>query len=72
VLAVGFGAVEVTHDGEQVWVGDDESKTVADVDRWVADKPGDWRITYTGPMSEETYQRQDNRWVLVWRGLGFA
>lgn len=71
-LAVGFGQVAVDRDGEHVWSGDDEEKHVADAERWARETPGDWRITFLGPMSEELYQRQDAGWVLVWRGMGFA
>lgn len=71
-LAVGFGTVAVTRDGDTVWSGDDEAKRVADAEQWARDTPGDWRILFSTWSSDELYQRQDDGWVLVWRGMGFA
>jgi hypothetical protein len=74
-LNVGFGAVEVTRDGEPVWFHagrSDTRKRVAHMELRARETPGDWRIRFIGAMSEELYQRQPTGWVLVWRGFGFA
>lgn len=47
-------------------------KRVAHAELWARDTPGDWRILFSGPLSEPLYQRQDVGWVLVWHGFGFA
>lgn len=73
MLAVGFGAVTVTRDGEVVWAGDSEKKRVAHFELKARETPGDWRIRFESAMSEVRYQRQgDSAWVLVFRGMGFA
>lgn len=78
-LSVGFGAVTVERDDQPVWHGGmhearrpNKQKRVAHVELWARDTPGDWRIRFDTPMSEELYQRQPQGWVLVWRGFGFA
>lgn len=71
-LAVGFGAVEVTRDGETVWAGDSLKKRLAHAELWARETPGDWRVTFNAPMSERMYQRKPEGWVLVWNGFGFA
>lgn len=73
VCAVGCGAVTVTRDGEGVWSGDSEKKRLAHFELRARETPGDWRIRFESAMSEVLYQRQgDARWVLTFRGPGFA
>lgn len=71
-LAVGFGSVEVTRDGQRVWSGDSERKRLAHAELWARETPGDWRVRFVSPLSETLYQRKADGWVLVWRGFGFA
>jgi hypothetical protein len=78
-LYVGFGMVTVTRDGERVWQGGiheprraSHTKRVAHMELRARETPGDWRIRFDRPLSEELYQRQPDGWVLVWRGMGFA
>lgn len=62
-LGVGFGQVTVTRS---------DKKRVAHVECWAREAAGDWRITFSAPLSEPTYQRQADGWVLVAHGPGFA
>lgn len=73
-LAVGFGMVEVTRDGELVWSGDDARVWLRRFERRAAVDPDhDWRVQFYAPLSDNTYQRQGEReWVLVEKGQGFA
>ena len=73
-LAVGFGIVSVTRDGEYVWQGDDTRVWLRRFERRAAADPHhDWRGQFLAPMSDNTYQRQGEReWVLVEKGIGFA
>lgn len=73
-LAVGFGSVTVTRDGEEVWSGDDLEKRLSFFE-WRAsrDPDHDWRVCFYGPLSELEYQRQGKKfWPLVRKGDGFA
>ena len=79
LLAVGFGGVNVTRDGESVyseaeatekdafWQGKDaESAAMKDPDH-------DWRVEFFAPLYEAEYQRQsEGHWVLIRKGDGFA
>ena len=78
-LAVGFGSVDVTRDGECIYsesdLGEDEEPpTAGDIEtRAKADPDHDWRIAFFAPMYEAEYQRQaEGVWVLVRKGEGFA
>jgi hypothetical protein len=73
-LAVGFGFVSVTRDGERVWEGDDEHVWLRRFERRAAADPDhDWRVYFNAPLWEATYQRQgEKHWVLVEKGMGFA
>lgn len=74
VLAVGFGGVTVTKDGEPVWDGDDPEQTLEQFEQMAkVDPDHDWRVKYFAPLYESTYQRHDeNKWVLIEKGQGFA
>lgn len=72
VLAVGFGMVVAKRDGDVVWTGDDEDKTVADIDAMAMTMEGDWTIEFHGPLSGSTYHLESNEWVLVASNRGFA
>jgi hypothetical protein len=73
VLAVGFGMVTVTRDGEHIWSGDDETVTLERFERKARrDANHDWRVEFMGPLNEREYQRQRGHWRLVRTGLGFA
>lgn len=74
VLAVGFGFVTVTRDGENIWRGDDEHVWLRRFERRAAEDPGhDWRVEFYGPLSGSIYQRQGPKhWVLIEKNPGFA
>lgn len=74
VLAVGFGMVTVSRDGESFWMGDDEHVWIRRFERKAAADPEhDWRVRFDAPLSDATYQRHGERhWVLIEKGLGFA
>jgi len=73
VLAVGFGCVSVSKDGQPIWAGDDETMTLACFERKARrDTDHDWRVCFLGPLNEREYQRQRGHWRLVRKGLGFA
>ena len=72
-LAVGFGMVEVTRDGESMWAGDDWEMTSLRWTRRAMKEPEvDWRIAFDGPLHSETYQFQNGDWVMIETGMGFA
>jgi len=72
-LAVGFGFVTVSRNGETVWQGDDEHVWIRRFENRAVKNPGDWRVHFYGPLSESTYQRQGPKeWVLIETGKGFA
>lgn len=73
-LAVGFGMVAVTKDGECLWSGDDEHVRLRRFERRAAADPDhDWRVRFDAPLSDATYQRHGERhWVLIEKGMGFA
>lgn len=78
ILAVGFGDVSVTRNGERVysesaqpeseyWTGEDAERIAK------KDPDTDWRIEFFAPLYNATYQRQgEAHWVLVEKGRGFA
>lgn len=73
ICAVGFGQVTVTRDDLTVWQGDDETRTLAEFEALAQETPGDWRIRFLAPSAEVLYQRQGyTKWVLTFRGMGFA
>jgi hypothetical protein len=72
ILAVGFGWVEVTLDGQVLCRLDDECVTLADLESIAARYADhDWRVLYYGPLSDELYQRQADGWALICKGRGF-
>lgn len=72
-LAVGFGSVEVSRDGEVVWSGDDTERMISEFEERAVVEDGDWRVRFGTPLSSKTYQRQGAKnWVLVEQGRGFA
>ena len=72
-MDVGFGWVTVTRDGDMYWSGEDETVFMRDVEQWATNNPGDWRVKFDTPLSDQTYQRYGiENWVLVDKGMGFA
>lgn len=78
-LAVGFGGVMITRNGETIWSGDDMEMTVQHAEDMAVhdarsdDKNPDWRITFDAPLWSGTWQRHDKEsWMLIEKGLGFA
>lgn len=73
-LAVGFGLVTVTRDGDVVWQGDDSGVWLRRFERRAAKDPDhDWRVRFDAPLWDGVYQRQgEAHWVLVEKGRGFA
>ncbi len=72
-LEVGFGLVTVKRDGETVWAsGRSTNKRLGHIECRARDTPGDWRINFALPLSEQTYQRQESGWILTSVGMGFA
>lgn len=79
LLAVGFGDVSVTKDGELIW---SETQVPKDGEFWegkdaeaaaLSDPDHDWRVTFIAPLYDSEYQRQgDGHWPLIRKGLGFA
>jgi hypothetical protein len=74
ILAVGFGFVAVTRDGETVWVGDDEHRWIRRYERMAAlDPKHDWQVWFNAPLGDSRYQRHGpGEWVLIEQGRGFA
>jgi len=78
IIAVGFGAAQVTCDGKLILDGEsselEDYVTGADAEAAALRDPDhDWRISLYGPLSERVYQRHgDGLWVLVEQGDGFA
>lgn len=71
-LNPGFGYVSVTRDGTPVWSATDTSKRLAHMELRARETPGDWRLRIESPLAERLYQRQEQGWVLVAIGMGFA
>lgn len=79
VLAVGFGACNVTRDGIPVYDEQDHEMledwwTCEQAEAIAAQDPDhDWQIFFMAPLYEALYQRQGfGNWVLVKKGKGFA
>lgn len=78
LLAVGFGGVTVSKDGEQIYsepqVDEDNFWECKDAETIAKHDPDhDYRIHFYAPLYEAEYQRQgDNHWVLIRKGEGFA
>lgn len=73
ILGVGFGAVTVTRDGKVFWTGDDPLKELSSIEEVASkDSESDWRVIYYGPLSESEFQRQNGKWILIRKGMGFA
>jgi len=77
LLAVGFGDVTVTRDGEIIyseqqqkenfWEGKDAESAA------IKDPNHDWRVNFYGPLYGAVYQRQGiGHWVLIEKSEGFA
>lgn len=73
-MAVGFGSVAVTRDGEHVWQGDTARISARHFERKAAlDPDHDWRIEWIGPLRVEVYQRHGkDEWSLIEWNEGFA
>jgi hypothetical protein len=72
-LAVGFGIVTVTKDGERVWEGDDETVMLYHFEKLARKDPGEWKVEFYGPLSGQTYKRVGlNNWELESKNGGFA
>lgn len=73
-MAIGFGSVIASCDGEIVWSGDDPEKKVSEIEELALKDPErDWRIQYDGPLSGQTYQRHaPGKWILIASNEGFA
>lgn len=79
-LAVGFGDVTITKNGEGVysenqWDAEkDDYPTLGTYELLAANEPdADWRCHFFAPLYEAEYQRQGKEhWGLVRKGLGFA
>lgn len=82
MLAVGFGDVVATRDGEHVYSESAAPKPESYDDYWTAqrvedmaalDPDHDWQIRFIAPMYGATYQRHGpDHWVLVEKNRGFA
>ena len=84
LLAVGFGDVNVTRDGEHIY--SESERTDKDGDGWdqfwtgkdaeeaaAKDPDHDWRVHFYAPLYEAHYQRQgEGHWILYEKGEGFA
>lgn len=72
-LDMGFGWVTVIWNGQVYWSGNDETVFMREVEGWAVRLPGDWRVKFDGPLSDQMYQRYGiENWVLVENGMGFA
>ena len=83
VIAVGLGYAAVTKDGEEVYnecnipddvpYSDEAFWKVSKAEEMAKSDPDhDWRIILDAPLSMREYQRQDGKWMLVKKGIGFA
>lgn len=73
----GFGGWQITKNGElyyQAENGDwDNSKTLAEIEIEVSKEPNnDWQAVLFTPLRCATFQRQNEKWVLVEQNDGFA
>jgi hypothetical protein len=78
-LCAGFGAVNVTRDGESVWEESPytEWENAPSLQRFedmaAPDPDHDWQVHFYLPLRETSYQRHaPGKWVLVREGKGFA
>lgn len=78
VLYYGFGGWQIMKDGKMFFTEEpdkewEECKTLAFIeDKAKIDPDHDWRAILDTPLHGETYQRQDDKWVLVEQNEGFA
>lgn len=78
VLYMGFGGWSVTKNGEMFYWADSDTewgdfKTLKDIESDAIKEPdADWRAVCDTPLHGETYQRQNDKWVLIEQNLGFA
>lgn len=82
-LAVGFGDVTATKDGQVLYSEMEFTRKNPDCKEYpttqyienmaIKDPDHDWRIEFFGPMHGETYQRHlDGKWVCIESTNGFA
>lgn len=76
LIAVGFGDAHISKDGEVVFTEQDsdefhyleEFEVMAN-----GDPDHDWRLVLDAPLHSREYQRHDEeKWVLIKQGVGFA
>lgn len=77
IIAVGFGTAQITKDNEIIFMegyNDEDFRKLQEFeDMAKADPDHDWRALLVAPLREREYQRHDDdRWVLVHSGEGFA
>lgn len=72
-LAVGFGLVTVTCDGQSAWQGDDERVSLYQFEKVARKIQGVWEVYFYGPLQSRRYRRTAlNTWELVSTDEGFA
>jgi len=77
-LYMGFGGWTVTKNGELFYVMDNETewedcKKLKDIEAFAVKEPNaDWLAICDTPLHGETYQRQNDKWVLIEQNEGFA
>jgi len=77
ILAVGFGDVLLTCDGELIYDEPREEKDWWDASRAeelaLSNPYHDWQIQFVAPLYGSTYQRQGaQHWPLIKKDMGFA
>lgn len=76
IIAVGFGAANLTKDGWQVYYEDKTRPlmSVAQAEELASKDPHhDWQIALVAPLWEAYFQRQgEGQWVMYKKGAGFA
>lgn len=76
-LYSGFGGWTITKNGELYYYAKnsdwDSSKTLAEIELEASKEPNnDWQAVLFAPLRGATYQRQNDKWVLVEQNEGFA
>jgi hypothetical protein len=76
-LSVGFGACQITRDGEGIYNESPDIEVapprLRKFTRRAKKEPGhDWRVHFAAPLYDAEYQWQGNAWYLVKKGMGFA
>jgi hypothetical protein len=73
-----FGGWRIVKDGELYFIEDsdteyDESKTLQYIENRAKLQPDcDWRAILDLPLRNAEYQRQNGKWILIKKGMGFA